>query len=82
MDTREVINQIIFNTVKKYGTTLEMITDDKSIIGDLGADSLDTIELMLAFEESFKISITERDIGSIVTVKDIYDFVESRYAQV
>lgn len=76
-----MINQIVYDTVKKYGITLEMITEEKSIIIDLQVESLDMIELMLAFEESFNISIDEKEIGSIVTIGDIYKFVESRCVQ-
>ncbi|HBV97291.1 MAG: hypothetical protein JL50_12865 [Peptococcaceae bacterium BICA1-7] len=77
MNTHELINQIIHDTVKKYGIALETITEEKSIISELQADSLDIIELMLAFEENFNISINEKDIGSIVTVGDIYSFIEN-----
>lgn len=81
MDLIKTINSIIYDTVRKYGVTLEMITEEKSVIGDLQADSLDIIELMLAFEERFNLSISERDFSSITTVGEIYKFVESRYKQ-
>jgi acyl carrier protein len=48
------------------------------LVDDLGADSLDTVELVLAFEEAFSITIPEADVERIKTVKDAIDYVEAR----
>lgn len=47
---------------------------------DLGADSLDTIELVIAFEEAFSVEISETDVGRIRTVKDAIEYVQSKTA--
>ena len=51
-----------------------------SLTDDLGADSLDTVELVIAFEEAFGIEIPETDVNRIRTVKDAIGYVESRTA--
>jgi acyl carrier protein len=63
--------KIIYATLKKNGITMDMITQEKALIGDLGADSLDVIELMLAFEEHTGCIIDERNLSKLVTVGDI-----------
>ena len=53
-----------------------------SLIDDLGADSLDTVELIIAFEEAFGIEIPEADVQQIRTVKDAIEYVRSRTTSV
>ncbi len=55
----------------------DIITMDASLIDDLGADSLDAVELCMSIEEEFDITIPEDKISDLKTVKDIVDFVES-----
>ena len=78
MKINETVNQIIYESLKKNGITLDMISPEKSIIADLGADSLDIIEMMLAFEEKFNVSINEENINNIVTIGDIYKYVKNQ----
>jgi acyl carrier protein len=54
----------------------EKVTDNASFIEDLGADSLDTVELVMAFEEEFGIEIPDDAAESIVTVGDAVKFIE------
>ena len=51
------------------------VTDESSFIDDLGADSLDTVELVMAFEEEFSCEIPDDAAEKIVTVKDAIDFI-------
>jgi acyl carrier protein len=51
---------------------------EASLVDDLGADSLDTVELVIAFEEAFGIEIPEADVARIRTVKDAMEYVQSR----
>ena len=51
------------------------VTDESSFIDDLGADSLDTVELVMAFEEEFEIEIPDEEAEGIVTVKNAVDYI-------
>ena len=54
------------------------VTDESSFIDDLGADSLDTVELVMAFEEEFGSEISDSDAEKILTVGDAIKFIESK----
>ena len=54
------------------------VTDDSSFIDDLGADSLDTVELVMAFEEEFGSEISDSEAEKILTVGDAVKFIESK----
>ena len=54
------------------------ITEESKLVEDLGADSLDTVEMLMAFEEEFGISIPDEEAMKIKTVKDIIDIIDSR----
>ena len=54
------------------------VTDEASFIDDLGADSLDTVELVMAFEEEFGSEISDSEAEKILTVGDAIKFIESR----
>ena len=53
------------------------VTDESSFIDDLGADSLDTVELVMAFEEEFEIEIPDEEAENIQTVKNAVDYINS-----
>ena len=57
---------------------MERITEDAKFIDDLGADSLDTVELVMAFEEKFNIEIPDDAAETILTVKDAIDFIQNK----
>ena len=73
---------MVFDKVKEIiNDTLscgEDITMDAVLIDDLGADSLDAVELCMTIEEAFDITIPEDKIADLKTVKDIVEFVESQ----
>ena len=60
------------------GGDIAKITDDASFVNDLGADSLDTIELVMALEEEFGFEINDSDAEKITTVSDAIKFIESQ----
>ena len=60
---------------------MSKITDDAKFIDDLGADSLDTVELVMAFEEEFGSEISDSEAEKILTVGDAIKFVESKASQ-
>ena len=73
METREQIIDIIVN---KLGANREDVIDSASFTNDLGADSLDTVELIMAFEEQFEIQIQDNQAEKISTVGEAISFVE------
>ena len=74
MVSEERIKEII---VEQLGIDAAQITSDASFIDDLGADSLDTVELVMAFEEEFDIEIPDEDAEKIRTVKDVVDYLNT-----
>ena len=54
------------------------VDNNASFVEDLGADSLDIVELVMAFEEAFEIEIPDEDAEKIATVKDAIDYIEGR----
>ena len=63
--------------VEQLGVDEEEVTPDASFVDDLGADSLDTVELVMAFEEEFGCEIPDDAAEKIVTVKDAVGFIEA-----
>src|ERR1041384_1995434 len=68
----EKVKQII---VEQLGVDEGEVTPNASFVDDLGADSLDTVELVMAFEEAFDIEIADEDAEKIRTVKDAVDYI-------
>ena len=67
--------------VEHLGVEPEKVVDNASFIDDLGADSLDTVELVMAFEEEFGIEIPDDAAESIQTVGDAVKFISERAAK-
>ncbi len=59
---------------------MDMIDEHTKIMEDLGADSLDVVEMLMAMEESFGFSIPDEDIEELITVSDIVEYVEGNMA--
>jgi acyl carrier protein len=70
----ERVKQII---VEQLGVDEAEVTTNASFVDDLGADSLDTVELVMAFEEAFEIEIPDEDAEKIRTVKDAVDYINA-----
>lgn len=70
----EKVKQVI---VEQLGVDESEVTPTASFIDDLGADSLDTVELVMALEESFGIEIPDEDAEKIVTVRDATSYIET-----
>jgi acyl carrier protein len=62
----------------QMGQTPDKITRDTSFINDLGADSLDTVELVMEFEDEFEISIPDEDAEKIQTVGNAIDYITEK----
>ena len=63
--------------VDHLGVEEDAVTDDAAFIDDLGADSLDTVELVMAFEEDFGIEIPDSSAEKFITVKDAKDYINT-----
>ena len=66
--------------VEQLGVDEEEVTPDASFVDDLGADSLDTVELVMAFEEEFGIEIPDEDAEKITTIQDAVNYIKSNAA--
>ena len=75
MDIRSKVKDII---VDQLGVSESEVTDEASFIEDLGADSLDTMELIMAFESEFGIEIPDEDAEKIKTVGDTIKYLEEK----
>ena len=62
--------------VEQLGVNLEQVTPGASFVDDLGADSLDTVELVMAFEEEFDMEIPDEEAEQIVTVGKAIEYIE------
>jgi acyl carrier protein len=76
-DTFDRIKSIV---VDHLGVDDDKVTESANFVDDLGADSLDTVELVLAFEEEFNIEIPDTAAEKIQTIKNAVDFVDSASA--
>jgi acyl carrier protein len=76
-DTAERVKKIV---VEHLNVDAEKVTEQASFIEDLGADSLDTVELVMAFEEEFGIEIPDDAAESIVTVGDAVKYIDKAQA--
>ena len=63
---------------EQLGVKLEQVTSNASFVDDLGADSLDTVELVMALEEEFETEIPDEDAEKITTVQQAIDYVTAR----
>jgi len=75
MSTDKKIKQII---AEQLGLNEDEVNLDSSLIDDLGADSLDIVELVMAMEEEYEMEIPDEDAEKIATVKDVIDYVKRR----
>ena len=74
----ERVKQII---VEQLGVDEAEVTANASFVDDLGADSLDIVELVMAFEEAFELEIPDEDAEKIMTVKDAVEYIDNKTAK-
>lgn len=67
---------------EKLGKKLEEIRDDASFVDDLGADSLDIVDMIMKLEEEFGITIPDEDLDKIRTVADAIDYIKSKKSKI
>tara|TARA_Y100000814_G_scaffold265150_1_gene218237 strand:+ start:1399 stop:1659 length:261 start_codon:yes stop_codon:yes gene_type:complete len=73
----EILQKIVDIVVEKLGVDNEKVTEDAKFIDDLGADSLDTVELIMEFEDEFGIEIPDEDAETILSVKQAVDYIKN-----
>ena len=76
-DAADRVKKIV---VEHLGVDESKVTEDASFVDDLGADSLDTVELVMAFEEEFGVEIPDDAAEKIGTVKDAISYIQERAA--
>lgn len=78
MSEKSVEEKVKDIIVEQLGVTPEQVTPQASFIEDLGADSLDTVELVMAFEEEFGVEVPDEDAEKLQTVGDVIKYVEGK----
>ena len=76
--TKDISGQVKKMVADHLGIDETKVVDEANFIDDLGADSLDTVELVMAFEEEFGSEISDSDAEKILTVGDAIKFIESK----
>jgi acyl carrier protein len=75
MAVEEKVREIVS---KQLGVDQEKVTPEASFMDDLGADSLDTVELVMAFEEAFSIEIPDEDAEKILKIQDAVNYIKEK----
>ena len=80
MSSEEVFEKVKNVIIEQLGVAENNITMEASFIDDLGADSLDIVELIMALEEEFDIEIPDSDAEKVVTVGDVVEYIKDHVA--
>ena len=80
MSSEEVFEKVKSIIVEQLGATESSVTMEASFIDDLGADSLDIVELIMALEEEFDTEIPDEDAEKVVTVGDVAEYIKDHIA--
>ena len=75
MSVEAKVKEII---AKQLGVDSDKVTSEASFVDDLGADSLDTVELVMAFEEAFNVEIPDEDAEKILKVQDAIKYIDEK----
>ena len=76
MSSEEIFDKVKDIIVEQLGVSEDTVNMEASFIDDLGADSLDIVELIMALEEEFDLEIPDGDAEKIVTVSDVVDYIK------
>jgi acyl carrier protein len=76
-DTSNIEARVKKIIIEQLGVKEEQVTNEASFVEDLGADSLDTVELVMALEEEFELEIPDEDAEKITTVQQAIDYITS-----
>lgn len=78
MQMNEIETRVKKIVVEQLGVKEEEVSSESSFVDDLGADSLDTVELVMALEEEFETEIPDEEAEKMVTIKDAVDYIKNR----
>ncbi len=78
MSVESRVKEII---VEQLGVNPEQVTPEATFVDDLGADSLDTVELVMALEEEFSLEIPDEDAEKITSVKDAINYIDTHASE-
>ena len=78
MNLEEKVKNLV---ITQLGVDASKVTNDSSFIDDLGADSLDTVELVMAFEEEFDMEIPDEDAQKMRTISDVIGYLNDKFAE-
>ncbi|MEO6740624.1 MAG: acyl carrier protein [Chthoniobacteraceae bacterium] len=81
MSEKSISEKVKDIIVEQLGVNPEQVTESASFIEDLGADSLDTVELVMAFEEEFGVEVPDEDAEKLQTVGNVVDYIEKKTAK-
>ena len=73
----DILNKIKETVIDKLGVDAKEVTENAKFIDDLGADSLDTVELIMQFEEDFGLEIPDEDAEKILSVQQALDYIKA-----
>jgi acyl carrier protein len=76
--SEDILNRVTKVTVEELGVKAEEVTVAASFTEDLGADSLDVVELVMAFEDEFGIEIPDEDVSEIKTIGDVVNYIQKK----
>ena len=76
MSEKSIEERVSDIIVKELGVTPEQVTPEAKFIEDLGADSLDTVELVMAFEDEFDVQVPDEEAEKLLAVGDVVRFIE------
>ena len=74
--TKELAEKVRLLVAEQLGVDESEVTPSASFVDDLGADSLDQVELIMAMEEAYKFEVSDEDVENMLTVKNAMDYVE------
>lgn len=77
MNSEEIFDKVKEIIVEQLGVAENTVTTEASFIDDLGADSLDIVELIMSLEEEFDMEIPDADAEKIVTVNDVVEYIKN-----
>ncbi len=80
MGSEEIMEKVKKIIVEQLGVSETSVTAEASFIDDLGADSLDIVELIMALEEEFDIEIPDSEAEKVATVGDVVDYIKNHVA--
>jgi acyl carrier protein len=75
--SNETLNKVVEIVVDKLGVEKSKVTENAKFIDDLGADSLDTVELIMEFEDEFSLEIPDEDAESILSVEQAVEYINN-----